>query len=171
MSRNRPGTATARRFCWQRRWRGLMAAALLAPGLGGAATPTAPEHAPAAWLTYAQLVSRQLQLWYAQPTSVARELRHYVATHLDTVPEPLEVALWFNARGRIDRLEFDSLGDTKANDALRTLWTEKPVAEAPPPRMRQPLVLRVHLQKATPDDPAAHGQARPNPATAPDQAV
>ncbi|MNR63492.1 hypothetical protein D3C85_1858230 [compost metagenome] len=59
------------------------------------------------------------------------------------------VRLWVTPQGRIERLEFDSLGQAQADADLRQLLAADPLPEPPPRDMRQPLVLQLSLAIGT----------------------
>ena len=151
-----------RRSVAQRIWRRLlsplgmlglgltMAVPVQAPALA------APSHAvPQHWLRYAERVSNQFQSWLDDPLSESvvrlhawlqeRLLREGQAIP----PAPLVVRVWIEADGRVERLEFDSLGNAQADADLRSLLTAEPLSAPPPADMPQPLTLQLDLEFAT----------------------
>lgn len=64
------------------------------------------------------------------------------------------VRAWIGASGTVTRVEFATLVDPNADAALRQLLTAGPLAEPPPPDMRQPLRVRLRLTP-NPDAPVA----------------
>ncbi|WP_079224768.1 MULTISPECIES: hypothetical protein [Stenotrophomonas] len=132
----RPG---ARRW-----WRPLASLlGLLALGSG----PVAAQEAPAHWMAYAAAVGGQLQQRLQQPGDphVQRVLEWMQAQPASATPAPLVVSVWIAGDGRIEKLEFDSLGDAGVDADLRTTLQAMPLAEAPPADMRQPLRLGLAL--------------------------
>ena len=53
-----------------------------------------------------------------------------------------------DATGRVERVEFPTLIDTRVRDALTEVLANRSLAEAPPADMRQPLVLQLKLEPA-----------------------
>lgn len=74
----------------------------------------------------------------------AQRVLEWLQAHPDA-PTPLPVSLWIAADGRISKLEFDSLGDTQVDAALRATLQSAPLQAAPPADMRQPLRLGLVL--------------------------
>ena len=74
----------------------------------------------------------------------AQRVLEWLQAHPD-VPTPLPVSVWIAADGRISKLEFDSLGDTQVDAALRATLQSAPLQAAPPADMRQPLRLGLVL--------------------------
>ncbi|RQR62336.1 YbaB/EbfC family DNA-binding protein [Burkholderia sp. Bp9126] len=124
----------------------------------------APAHAqttdvPQTWITYAHLVGRQFQGWLEADGDAADRLHRSLEARVlnaraDAPPSAIVVRAWIGANGTVTRVEFDPLGDTGADAALRQLLTAGPLAEPPPPDMRQPLRVRLRLAP-NPDAPAA----------------
>lgn len=116
-----------------------------------AAESQAPEH----WLSYAQLVSNQFQTWLSDSgdESVVR-LHAFMQERMlqegtSAPPAALVVRVWIASSGKVERLEFASLGSAQADADLRSLLTSRPLSESPPPDMRQPLILQLDLTFVT----------------------
>ncbi|TCW78098.1 hypothetical protein C5O80_33330 [Burkholderia sp. SRS-46] len=123
---------------------------------------------PQPWITYAQRVGRQFQGWLEADGDAADRLHRALEARVlsasaDSPPPAIVVRAWIGANGTVTRVEFDPLGDANADAALRQLLTAGPLAEPPPPDMRQPLRVRLRLAP-NPDAPAV---ASGTPARAP----
>lgn len=133
--------------------------------LWAAAMPTmAQPAAPAHWIRYAQSAGDRLQEGLSDGSSgLAVRLHAWLekrATNdrLMGRSMPMVVRVWISGDGRVERTEFDSLGDIQADEDLRALLSLEPLP-APPPDMRQPLVLRLELEAAPAGENAARGDA------------
>ncbi|AEC18804.1 hypothetical protein PT7_0264 [Pusillimonas sp. T7-7] len=135
---------------WWRRVRdtfaGLMGAGLVA-GAAGVAAQSAPAH----WMAYAQLASNQLHDWLSDAENEsATRLYEWGQARLagqagTAAPESVVVRLWLDAKGRVERAEFTSLGDMQADADLRQVLTTQPLSEPPPSDMAQPMILQLTL--------------------------
>lgn len=133
---------------WLSRWFGLLGFGLTVAG----ALPVAAQSAavPQHWISYAQLTGNQFQAWLSDPASETVVRLHAA---LEGRPEPLPgvvARVWVAADGRVERLEFASLGNALADADLRAVLTAQPLSEPPPPDMRQPMVLELTLSTAEP---------------------
>ncbi|CAB3761893.1 MULTISPECIES: hypothetical protein [Burkholderia] len=146
---------------WASKWgRALAVASALGVGAAPAAAQTADV--PQAWLRYGQLAGQQFQAWLEADGDAADRLHRYFETRVlnasaDAPLPAIVVSAWIGANGAVTRVEFASLGDTDADATLRQLLTAGPLAEPPPPDMRQP--LRVRLRLAPNPDAAADAPA------------
>lgn len=142
---------------WRKLWR--TSASLFGLGLALAPAPPAQAQSPAPaaipqhWLSYAQLVSKQFEARLSDPGNDAVVLLHQrmQARMLEggsgnPVTPAVVVRVWIAASGQVQRVDFDSLGDPQADQALRAILTARPLSEPPPPDMRQPMVLRLKLE-------------------------
>ena len=117
------------------------------------AQTTAPQH----WLSYAQLASDQFQAWLSDGSSDLVVRLHAGLEKRDTndrlmgASVPVVTRVWISAQGRVERIEFDSLGDPQADADLKALLSGKPLSVPPPSDMRQPLVLQLRLDRAPAD--------------------
>lgn len=135
--------AMARNTTGARRWWRPLAALFGALALGSASVSA--QEAPAHWMAYAAAVGGQLQQRLQQEQDPqAQRVLEWLQAHPD-VPTPLPVSVWIAADGRISKLEFDSLGDTQVDAALRATLQSAPLQAAPPADMRQPLRLGLVL--------------------------
>lgn len=105
---------------------------------------------PQPWISYAQLVGHQFQAWLEADDDAANQLHRYLEDRIlnakdDAPPPAVVIRAWIGADGAVTSVEFDSLGDAKADAILRQLLTAHPIVEPPPPDMRQPLRVRLHL--------------------------
>ncbi|AOK19348.1 hypothetical protein WT26_25895 [Burkholderia cepacia] len=134
---------------------------------------SAPAHAqtadvPQAWMRYGQLAGQQFQAWLEADGDAADRLHRYLEVRVLNAsaaapPPAIVVRAWIGPNGAVTRVEFASLGDPNADAALRQLLTAGPLAEPPPPDMRQPLRVRLRLTP-NPDAPvAASGAAAAAP--------
>jgi hypothetical protein len=133
-------SAWRHRLC---RWFGVLGLAV-ASVLPVAAQPAAiPQH----WISYAQLTSNQFQDWLSDPTSAAVVRLHAALAEGLSKTLALDVVarVWVAADGRVERLEFPSLGNAQADADLRTVLMSQLLPESPPPDMRQPMVLQLSL--------------------------
>lgn len=134
------------------RWLGLLGLSAISALPALAQTPAVPQH----WTAYAQLAGNQFQAWLSDPANdtVVRlhaALQERLANPGQTAPPPSVVArVWVGASGRVERLEFASLGNTEADADLRAALTAQPLPEPPPHDMRQPMVLELTLNPAAP---------------------
>ncbi|HEY3598837.1 MAG TPA: hypothetical protein VGL08_15150 [Paraburkholderia sp.] len=150
---------------------GAVGAALLAftQGVwaGAPAQPVSADDAPQAWLSYAQLVSQSLQTALATDTEVAQRFNDFFGNWVNTdaglfpqsqlpadgeplpfEPPTLKVRVWLDRAGHVERVEFDQVGSDEAEADLRSLLLAQSVGEAPPRRMKQPVVVRLSLGAA-----------------------
>jgi hypothetical protein len=105
---------------------------------------------PQPWIAYAQLVGRQFEAWLEADNDAADQLHRYLEDRIlnakaDAPPPAIVIRAWIGASGSVTRVEFDSLGDAKADATLTQLLTEHPMSESPPPDMLQPLRVRLRL--------------------------
>ena len=117
---------------------GLSVSALPAVAYAG---PPVPDH----WLRYAQFVSVAFQQRLGDPDNAAVLRLHAWLQERRLQPPALVVRLWVAPAGQIERLEFDSLGQSQADADLRGLLTSGPLSAPPPRDMRQPMVLQLSL--------------------------
>jgi len=123
---------------------------------------TRPDSAPGvpqAWMSYAQFVGRQFQAWLGADDEIAFRFHKFLEDRLtdtakltptDKAPEDsVTVRAWIDDGGAVSRIEFPSLGDPSADEDLRRLLSRSRLSQAPPPDMRQPLILRLRLDFAT----------------------
>ena len=104
---------------------------------------------PQAWLQYAILVTQQFQNSLAASDPVAARFHAFLEdaalSARERPPSDLIVKAWFDAGGRVTRVEFDSLGPARSDADLRYLLMRADIGRAPPTDMLQPLRLRVSL--------------------------
>jgi hypothetical protein len=115
------------------------------------------QNVPQPWISYAQLVGRQLQASLEGDDDATNQLHKFLEDRIlnakgDAPPPALVVRAWVGPNGALTRVEFDSLGDEKADALLRGMLMSNPITEPPPPDMRQPLRVRLHLEE-NPDAP------------------
>jgi hypothetical protein len=134
---------------------GLMALLMTCMPFAQAVAQTIPQP----WISYAQLAGRQLQASLEGDDDATNQLHQFLEDRIlnakgDKPPPALVVRAWIGPNGALTRVEFDSLGDPKADALLRGMLMANPITEPPPPDMRQPLRVRLHLEE-NPDAPAA----------------
>lgn len=122
--------------------------------MGAAANASARSDVPAHWVSYAQLVSNQLQVWLSDDdVPAARRLHDWLeiqASEEGRAPGSVVVRIWIAESGQVEKLEATSLGDPVIDDSLCAVLTGQPLAEPPPKDMRQPLILRLVLNSPAP---------------------
>ncbi|WP_180970586.1 YbaB/EbfC family DNA-binding protein [Burkholderia sp. WAC0059] len=145
-------------------WRRLGAAVVaMLTGVPGMPSRAATTDVPQSWVIYAQQVGQQFQAWIEADDPDADRFHQYLDARMgEASPDhppasTILVRAWIGPDGRVTQVLFDSLGDTGADATLRTLLTVHPVPSSPPPDMRQPLRIRLHIQ--------------PNPDAAPAKAL
>ena len=117
------------------------------PALAGAAPRS---DIPAHWMSYAQLVSNQFQVWLHDADSADAVLLHswierYALAHDGQPPAPVVVRARVSMSGEVTALNLSSTGNPDADQWLETLLLGRQLTEAPPRDMPQPLVLRLNL--------------------------
>ena len=126
---------------------GVGIAAMLTPSIAQSQQSQQP---PQHWISYAQLASNQFAAWLSDPAddTVVR-LHAWMQERLlkegQPLPPPLVTRVWVAPSGKVERLEFASLGNAQADNDLRALLMAQPLSEPPPPHMRQPMVLQLTL--------------------------
>ncbi|MFM0290128.1 YbaB/EbfC family DNA-binding protein [Paraburkholderia megapolitana] len=141
-------------------WFGILIALLTMTGSMSASSQTL--NVPQPWIDYAHQVGRQFQASLETDDEAANQLHRFLEDRVlnakgDTPPPAIVVRAWIGADGAVTRVEFDTLGDAKADATLRQMLTAHPIAEPPPADMRQP--LRVRLQMTATADPASGAAA------------
>ncbi|WP_233836613.1 hypothetical protein [Paraburkholderia sp. ZP32-5] len=102
-------------------------------------------------MAYAQLVGYQFETWLQADDDYSNAFRQYLQDRTPNTsggPPPLviRVSAWIGADDRVKQVEFDSLGDATADANLHRILTGHLMTQ-PPPDMRQPLRLSLHLAK------------------------
>lgn len=151
-STRRNGTPRIRR-AWERiaRVAGALGLGLTAAAGAPAAAQAPAQPVPQHWISYAQLASNQFQVWLSDPENeTVQRLHAWMQDRMlqegqAAPPAPLIVRVWVNDAGKVERLEFASLGQQQADDDLRALLTSQALSEPPPRDMRQPMVLQLEL--------------------------
>jgi hypothetical protein len=132
----------------------VVAALLVALFIAQVPPARAQQDVPQPWIEYAQLVGRQFQAWLEADDDAANQFHTYLENRIlnakGDAPPSLIVRAWIGADGAVTKVAFDSFGDPDADAKLRQLLTSHPITEPPPPDMRQPLRVRLHLE-ANPD--------------------
>jgi len=123
---------------------------MLAPAEALPAQPVQSQQPPQHWISYAQLAGNQFAAWLSDPADDAVVRLHgWMQERLlkdgQALPPPLVTRVWVAPSGKVERLEFSSLGNAQADSDLRALLTAQPLPEPPPPDMRQPMVLQMSL--------------------------
>jgi len=132
---------------WLCRWFGVLGLTVLCSLPVAAQSPAIPLH----WIRYGELVSHQFKVWLADPANET-VVRLYAAfedgcakSGAATPAVGMVVRVWVAADGRVERLEFPSLGNAQADADLRTVLTMRSLPKPPPPDMRQPMALQLSL--------------------------
>lgn len=134
---------------WRARLRHL---ALVALAMFAASSEVQAQSAPQHWLDYARSASSQFQIWLSDGTDERVMHLHAWLQQRDTndrligVPTPVVTQVWIARDGQVQRIEFASLGEAQADADLRALLSRR--LPAPPPDMRQPVVLQLSLDPA-----------------------
>lgn len=118
---------------------------------------------PQPWIDYAQRVGQQFQASLEANDEAANQFHQFLEDRVlnakaDAPPPALVVRAWIGADGTVTKVQFDSLGDPKADATLQELLTVHPIPGAPPGDMRQP--LRVRLRLTANPEAGAHGSGR-----------
>lgn len=108
---------------------------------------------PQQWIGYAQMAGTQFEAWLSDPASDAAARLHAWMQERSlqggqVVPPPLIVRVWVAPSGQVQRVEFASLGQAQADADLRALMTARALPAAPPPDMRQPMMLELTLNRS-----------------------
>jgi hypothetical protein len=123
--------------------------AMLSGGLATQAGAVTIDTAPAAWVAYAQRASRQFQLALESDAAAAQRVQARFAQQASDatgeVPPILRVKVWFETSGRVNRVEFASLGNDAADADLRQVLLTTAIGAAPPEHMKQPVVVRLSV--------------------------
>ncbi|CAB3707758.1 YbaB/EbfC family DNA-binding protein [Achromobacter pestifer] len=125
----------------------------MALGLSTAHAPAQSQSAvPQHWINYAQLVGNQFQAWLADPAQESAQRLHAQlqarAEHGEPTA-PIVMRVWIGLDGRVERAEFNSLGDLQTDTDLRGVLMAQPLSEPPPRDMKQPLIMQLNLQVGT----------------------
>jgi hypothetical protein len=122
---------------------------------GAAAVAAQPAAVPQHWVSYAQLLGNQFQAWLGDDANPAVVRVHELmggpkdaGDAVAAAAQPVVAKVWVDATGRVERVEFPTLIDTRVRDALTEVLANRSLAEAPPADMRQPLVLQLKLEPA-----------------------
>ncbi|MDR3005987.1 MAG: hypothetical protein LBV14_17355 [Acidovorax sp.] len=112
--------------------------------------PAAQPSVPAHWVAYAQQVSAQFQEQLADAGNPAvLRLHAWMQERMQQASPaplaPLRLRVWVAPAGRVERLEFDSLGQAQADADLHELLSVPPLRERPPADLRQPMALELSL--------------------------
>ncbi|HEY4317907.1 MAG TPA: YbaB/EbfC family DNA-binding protein [Herbaspirillum sp.] len=137
----------------RRSWRGLLRLlGSVGLGLAVSSSPVSAQTAqpPQNWISYAQLASNQFEGWLSDPENdTVQRLHAWMQQRMLQDGQPLSPSLvtrvWIAGDGHVGRVEFPTLGNAQADADLRTLLTEQPLSEPPPPDMRQPMILQLTL--------------------------
>lgn len=139
-------------------WLRRLFAGLLGAGLVAGQVPAGTAHAegaaiPQHWISYAQLVSGQFQVWLVDADDAAAlriheylQARTMESTGVEA-PGAFIVRVWVGQDGTVSNLVFDSLGQPAVDADLRSVLGRR-LLPAPPQDMRQPMVLRLKLDFA-----------------------
>lgn len=133
----------------------------LGVGLTVSASPVYAAQPPAAsvqpipqhWISYAQMAGNQFEAWLSDPANdTVVRLHAWMQERMlkdgQPLPPPLVVRVWVAPSGKVQRVEFSSLGQAQADADLRSLMTAQSLSEPPPRDMRQPMVLQLTLSFA-----------------------
>ena len=122
---------------------------------GATAVAAQPAAVPQHWVSYAQLLGNQFQAWLGDDANPAVVRVHELmggpkdaGDAVAAAAQPVVAKVWVDATGRVERVEFPTLIDTRVRDALTEVLANRSLAEAPPADMRQPLVLQLKLEPA-----------------------
>ena len=129
---------------------------------GATAVAAQPAAVPQHWVSYAQLLGNQFQAWLGDDANPAVVRVHELmggpkdaGDAVAAAAQPVVAKVWVDATGRVERVEFPTLIDTRVRDALTEVLANRSLAEAPPADMRQPLVLQLKLEPAAGGVPPA----------------
>ncbi|MFC4253993.1 hypothetical protein GRI97_01080 [Altererythrobacter xixiisoli] len=113
-----------------------------------AAQSISPEQAPAAWLAYADHVTRAVIGWIEADSEPAVRLRTYLdAMRSDPAQPtaPLLLKIWIDPAGIVSRIEHAPFAHAQANADCHTLLAGRSLDQPPPRGMLLPLRVMVQL--------------------------
>ncbi len=119
---------------------------VFAQGLGAAYVSAAD--APPSWAQFSKLVKYRFETWIAANDAIAKRLRTHLTNesrHEGGSQPVIEVHVWLNPDGTVERIVASSLNDAQADADLQTILKRGNIGEAPPPEMLQPIKLRFAL--------------------------
>lgn len=121
--------------------------------VSAAQPPASPQPIPQHWISYAQMAGNQFEAWLSDPANdTVVRLHTWMQERMlkdgQPLPTPLVVRVWVAPSGKVERVEFASLGQIQADADLRSLMTAQSLSEPPPRDMRQPMVLQLTLSFA-----------------------
>jgi len=121
-----------------------------------------PPEIPPSWISYAQRVGGQFQTRLEADDVAANQLHRFLENKASqtsgTEPSPaILIRAWIGLDGAVTKVDFDSLGDAKADGILRSLLCTQKMNEPPPPGMRQPLRVRLRMEPNPNQEGAAGG--------------
>jgi hypothetical protein len=108
-----------------------------------------PDTVPASWVRYAQLVQYRFKEWLAADTERASRFHLFLenrTANADAPPDQLIVKAWIAGDGKVEKVEFASLHDERANQDLHAILSRGNIGESPPADMLQPIHLRLLLE-------------------------
>lgn len=153
------GRGRGRAAWWRRIFHSAAGAAgLIAAGAeakASLATVPSGEYQPAAaapevWQAFARQVQVRFEQQLSGDSDRARQVQDYLVKDylarrnidIGAAPARFVIRAWVKADGKVDRIEIDGIGDATAAAELRALLIDRDVG-VPPPRMLQPLHLRL----------------------------
>lgn len=119
----------------------------VAAWLGLAGVPAVAQTPPLHWQNYASQAGQTVHAYIQEMDSPGAEpLRTWALSRPDQAVGPLRAAFWIDAKGRIPKLELESVGDADIDRQLKVVLGQLVFAHAPPPDMPQPLRLQLYWQ-------------------------
>lgn len=118
-------------------------AALVSAGEADAQRIT-PVAAPAEWVRYAEAATTTLATWLNEEGEAPTRFRGYLDQTRPDAGEhaPVDLKLWIAANGAIERIDFASYADERANADLRAAIVGRALPR-PPAGMVLPLRVRI----------------------------
>lgn len=132
----------------RRRMLGLLAALCATPAC--AADTIGVGAAPQRWVAYSMLLGNMVHAWLSDNTDAAMRLNAYLDAMRDAPGSDnhsVPLAVWIGKTGVITRIEFPPFAHPQANADMTAVLVNRELPEAPPPDMRQPVLLNLNLAK------------------------
>lgn len=123
-----------------------------------------PHEVPADWLRYANSVQEAVGSWLGEDSETATRFRSYLAaipSSRGSASYEVQLKVWIDGNGIVDRIEFPSFGDATADSDLRALIVGRKLSTMPPQAMLQPLRLAIAVDLGEAPPPSLPAASEP----------